>query len=51
MNYIETHDLKNSTIMKIFANRKRIKLDPPYQRAGGVWNIEKKTTTYRLSSK
>ena len=42
MNYIETHDLKNSTIMKMFANRKRIKLDPPYQRAGGVWNIEKK---------
>lgn len=42
MNYIETHDLKNSTIMKIFANRKKIKLDPPYQRAGGVWSIEKK---------
>lgn len=28
--------------MKIFANRKKIRLDPPYQRAGDVWNLAKK---------
>ena len=42
MSYIETSPLKNTTTMLIFAERDEIKLDPPYQRMGGVWTPEKK---------
>lgn len=42
MSYIETSPLKNTTTMLIFAEREEIKLDPPYQRMGGVWTPEKK---------
>jgi hypothetical protein len=42
MNYIKTNPLKNSTIMKIYAEKDEIKLDPEYQRMGGVWNEEKR---------
>lgn len=42
MSYIETSSLKNTTNMLIFAERDEIKLDPPYQRMGGVWTPEKK---------
>lgn len=42
MSYIETNPIKNSTIMLIYAQQKDIKLDPPYQRMGDVWTIEKK---------
>lgn len=42
MSYIETNPLKNSTIMLLYSERKEIKLDPDYQRMGGVWTLEKK---------
>jgi len=42
VSYIETSPVKNSTIMLLFSERKEIKLDPPYQRMGGVWTKEKK---------
>lgn len=42
MSYIETSPLKNTTTMLIYAEREEIKLDPPYQRMGGVWTPEKK---------
>ncbi|MGV6491908.1 DUF262 domain-containing protein [Stenotrophomonas rhizophila] len=42
MSYIETGPIKNSTIMLLYSERDRIQLDPPYQRMGGVWTLEKK---------
>jgi len=42
MSYIETSPKKNSTIMLLYSEREEIKLDPPYQRMGGVWTKEKK---------
>lgn len=42
MSYIETNPLKNSTIMLLYSEREEIKLDPDYQRMGGVWTLEKK---------
>lgn len=42
MSYIETSPLKNSTIMMLHAEKNEIKLDPPYQRFGEIWNLEKK---------
>lgn len=42
MSYIETNPIKNSTIIYIYSERDRIKLDPLYQRMGGVWTKEKK---------
>lgn len=42
MSYIETNPIKNSTIIYIYSERDRIKVDPTYQRMGGVWTKEKK---------
>lgn len=42
MSYIETSPIKNSTIMLLYSERNVIRLDPPYQRMGGVWTREKK---------
>lgn len=42
MSYIETSPIKNATIMLIYAEREEIKLDPPYQRQGDVWPLEKR---------
>lgn len=42
MSYIETNPLKNSTIMLLYSEKGEIKLDPDYQRMGGVWTLEKK---------
>lgn len=42
MSYIETNPLKNSTIMYLYSERNAIQLNPPYQRMGGVWTLEKK---------
>lgn len=42
MSYIKTGPVKNSTIMLLYSEREYIKLDPPYQRMGGVWTLEKK---------
>lgn len=42
MTYVETSQLKNSTIMLLYSERDEIKLNPDYQRMGGVWTKEKK---------
>jgi len=42
MSYITTNTIKNSTIMFLFSEKDQIKLDPPYQRMGGIWTKEKK---------
>lgn len=42
MSYIETNPVKNSTIMLIYSEKDEICIDPPYQRMGGVWTLEKK---------
>lgn len=42
MSYVETSPLKNSTVMMLHSERDEIETNPPYQRAGGVWTIEKK---------
>lgn len=42
MSYIETSPLKNATTMLIYAERNEIRLDPPYQRMGDVWPLEKR---------
>lgn len=42
MSYVETAPIKNSTIMLLYAERDEIETSPDYQRAGGVWTIEKK---------
>ena len=42
MKNLETHELKNSTIMWINSERDEIKKDPHYQRMGGVWTLDKR---------
>lgn len=42
MSYVETSSMKNSTIMFLFSERDEIKLNPDYQRMGGVWTLEKR---------
>lgn len=42
MSYIETHALQHSTIQSIHAEWDVIVKDPPYQRNGDVWSLEKK---------
>lgn len=42
MSVINTVPLKNSTIMKIYAEKEEIQLDPDYQRMGSIWGLEKK---------
>jgi len=42
MSYIETHPLPHSTIQSIYAEWDTLVKDPPYQRNGDVWSLEKK---------
>lgn len=42
MSYIETHPLQHSTVQSIYAEWDAIVKDPPYQRNGDVWSLEKK---------
>ncbi len=42
MSYIATYPMQHSTIMRIYSEQDDIKTDPDYQRAGGVWNPDKK---------
>lgn len=42
MSSINTVPLKNATIMKMYAEKDEIQLDPEYQRMGNIWGIEKK---------
>ncbi len=42
MSYIETHPLQHSTIQSIYSEWDSIVKDPPYQRNGDVWSLEKK---------
>lgn len=42
MAYVQTSTLKNATIMLLYAERDEIKLNPEYQRSGGVWTKAKR---------
>ncbi|MFD4122127.1 DUF262 domain-containing protein [Alcaligenes faecalis] len=42
MSYIETFPMQHSTIIRLYSERDVIDIDPDYQRAGGVWTLEKK---------
>jgi len=42
MSYVDTSTLKNSTIMLLYSERSEIKMNPDYQRMGGVWTTEKR---------
>lgn len=42
MSYVDTSALKNSTIMLLYSERSEIKMNPEYQRMGGVWTKEKR---------
>jgi hypothetical protein len=42
MSFVQTSVLKNATVMLLHAERDEIKLNPEYQRMGGVWTIGKK---------
>ncbi len=42
MSYIETHPLQHSTIQSIHSEWDAIVKDPPYQRNGDIWSLEKK---------
>jgi len=42
MSYIETHPLQHSTIQSIHSEWDSIVKDPPYQRNGDIWSLEKK---------
>lgn len=39
---IRTTELRDRKIKTIFAKRNKIEIDPPYQRNGGIWNLNKK---------
>ncbi|MEA2017358.1 MAG: DUF262 domain-containing protein [Campylobacterota bacterium] len=42
MSIIKNNPLQNATIMKMYAEKDEINLNPDYQRMGGVWSLEKK---------
>ena len=42
MAQLRTYPLPNSAILRLNSEREYIKVDPPYQRNGDVWTIEKK---------
>lgn len=42
MSFVDTSTLKNSTIMLLYSERSEIKMNPEYQRMGGVWTKEKR---------
>lgn len=42
MSYIDTHPLQHSTVQSIYSEWDSIVKDPPYQRNGDVWPLEKK---------
>ncbi len=39
---IDTIEMEKSKIMQIYSIRKNIDLEPPYQRNGGLWELDKK---------
>lgn len=42
MSFVQTATLKNSTVILLYSERDEIKIDPEYQRQGGVWTKEKR---------
>lgn len=42
MSYIETHLMQHSTIQSVYSEWDTIVTDPPYQRNGEIWSLEKK---------
>ena len=41
MSYIDTRDMKSSTVFNVYTNRDEYQIDPEYQRSGGIWTLEK----------
>ena len=41
MTQIRISELRNSSILRVYSERKNIQADPDYQRMGEVWNTEK----------
>ena len=39
---MEISDLRQSTILYLYSDKKHIKMDPEYQRMGDIWNTEKR---------
>ncbi len=39
---MEISDLRQSTILYLYSDRKHIKIDPEYQRMGDIWTLEKR---------
>jgi hypothetical protein len=42
MNVINTYPLIHNSVLSIYADRERIKMDPEYQRQGEIWSLEKR---------
>lgn len=42
MTNFDCRELTDSSVMMMYLERERIFLNPPYQRASGIWNLEKK---------
>lgn len=42
MSYINTYPMSGSTILRMYADRDLIEIDPDYQRSGGIWTLEKR---------
>ncbi|MGA2781193.1 MAG: DUF262 domain-containing protein [Smithella sp.] len=42
MSYINTYPVSNQTTLRTYSEKDTIKLDPPYQRYGDIWTLEKK---------
>lgn len=42
MNVFSVGSFQNSSVLFVYTERERIQLDPPYQRLGDVWTLEKR---------
>lgn len=42
MNDFEIHDLRKNTVLYLYSQRDQIWTDPPYQRLGDIWTLDKK---------
>lgn len=42
MAYFRISEMRNSSILRVYADRERIQTDPDYQRMSAVWNLDKR---------
>lgn len=42
MAYFRISEIRNSSILRVYADRERIQTDPDYQRMSAVWNLDKR---------